>query len=272
MTLFSIDKDKCNGDGLCVYECPLGIIQLVNSIPEPTPNAEGLCIKCGHCVAVCPNGALSHKLMKADECAPVQKNLFPSPEMLSHFFKCRRSIRNYKDKLVSKEVIEQMIDMANWAPTGHNLQPVKWLVIYDKKQIKEYVGLTVDWMKKMIDEKSPMANFLHFDMIVSAWEKGMDTICREAPHLIIAYGAKSDPTAQTSCTIALSYLELSAFSLGIGACWAGLMHIALLFWPPLRKAIGLSDKYEFYGAMMIGYPKFKYHLIPLRNNPSIEWK
>ena len=72
--LFEINPDKCNHDGICVAECPLKIIALANkeSIPVPVPGADDLCINCGHCVAVCPTGALSHKNMSPEQCPPVR--------------------------------------------------------------------------------------------------------------------------------------------------------------------------------------------------------
>jgi len=44
-------------------------------------------------------------------------------------FRYRRSIRNYKTKAVEKEKIEKLIDMASYAPSGHNMQPVNWQIM-----------------------------------------------------------------------------------------------------------------------------------------------
>ncbi|MEM2815613.1 MAG: nitroreductase family protein, partial [Candidatus Bathyarchaeia archaeon] len=37
--------------------------------------------------------------------------------------KGRRSVRAYKDKDVSAEVVEKLIDAARWAPSAGNIQP-----------------------------------------------------------------------------------------------------------------------------------------------------
>ena len=54
MSHFTINKDKCKRDGICVSECPRLIIELKDNSQAPVPveDAEQLCIQCGHCVAV----------------------------------------------------------------------------------------------------------------------------------------------------------------------------------------------------------------------------
>ena len=61
MNLITIDREKCNQDGVCISECPARILQMEKNegFPVPSPEFEEYCIRCGHCVAVCPVGALS---------------------------------------------------------------------------------------------------------------------------------------------------------------------------------------------------------------------
>ena len=40
---------------------------------------------------------------------------------------------------------------------------------------------------------------------------------------------------------------------------------------PLKEALGLKDGMENYAAMMVGFPKFKYHRMPTRNEPVVQW-
>lgn len=47
-----VDKDKCIKCGHCVKICPLGSIN-----PEDVATYTGICIKCGACVKGCPKGA-----------------------------------------------------------------------------------------------------------------------------------------------------------------------------------------------------------------------
>ncbi|MEE8389692.1 MAG: nitroreductase family protein [Anaerolineae bacterium] len=74
------------------------------------------------------------------------------------------------------------------------------------------------------------------------------------------------------CTIVLTYLALAAPSFGLGACWAGWLDIAADNWQPLQQYLELPEGLVCCGAMMIGYPKYKYHRIPLRDEVRITWR
>ncbi len=273
MSIFIIDQKKCKKDGICALECPTGVIELNrDKFPRPSEKADELCINCGHCVAVCPEGAFAHGSMSVEECPPLQKELLLSPEAAEHFLRSRRSIRVYKEKNVEKDIIERLIKIARFAPSGHNLQPVMWHVIEARKNIEELSNHVADWMRFMIKEHKDIADTMHLDIIVEEWEKGNDRICRGAPHLIIAHAAEENPTAQAACTIALTYLELAAPSLGVGACRAGFFNAAATFWPPMRQALELPEGNASFGAIMLGYPKFKYHRLPARKEPEITWR
>ncbi len=127
-------------------------------------------------------------------------------------------------------------------------------------------------MRYLLKEQPDMAKSLHMDRIVDAWETGIDTICRGAPHVIVAHALKEFPPAQAACTIAMTHLELAAPSFGLGACWAGYFNAASTMWPPMQKALGLAEGDTSFGSMMIGYPKYKYHRLPLRNEARITWR
>lgn len=273
MPLFTIDSEKCKKDGFCVAECPMGIIEMVDeeALPSPTRAAADLCINCGHCVAVCPHGALSLETMSTDECPPVRKEWLLSAEQAEHFLRSRRSIRSYKERPVERQLLEKLIDIARYAPSGHNMQPVEWLVIHDTAHVKSLTAMVVDWMRHVMEHQPDLAARLHMDRVVGAWEAGHDGICRNAPHLIAAHAHKDERTAPASCTIALTYLELAAAPLGLGACWAGYFNAAANMWPPLLEALSLPKDHITFGMMMVGYSKFQYHRLPLRNKPRITW-
>ncbi len=273
MSLFTVDTEKCVRDGICAAECPIGIIAFDGkTVPEPCRDAEQMCINCGHCVAVCPTGALSLKNMPAEQCPPVRKELALNAEQAGHFLRARRSIRVYKEKTVDRDTLSNLIQIAGFAPSGHNGQPVHWLAVHDTAEVRKMTAQVADWMRHMTAEKNPLAGPLHLERVVTAWDKGKDAICRNAPHLIIAHAPKADGSAPAACTIALTYLELAAAPLGLGACWAGYFNLAANLWPPLQATLALPKGNVSFGAMMIGYPKFKYHRLPLRKEPDIMWR
>lgn len=273
MSLLFVDTEKCKRDGICAAVCPPRIIawKTKDDIPQMAPGGDELCIRCGHCVAVCPHGAMNHENMRAEDCPPVQGGWLPDPEQTEHFLRNRRSIRVYKDTPVERDTLVRLIEIARYAPSGHNLQPVSWKIIYDREDVSRISGHVIDWMRSLIAEKSPLAELLHMDRAVYAWENGVDPINRNAPHLVMAHGHQEDRTAQTASTIALSYLELATAGFSLGACWAGYFTAAALFWPPLQEFLALPEKHSCCGALMIGHPKFRYHRLPLRNEPEITW-
>ncbi|MGB6063513.1 MAG: nitroreductase family protein [Desulfomonilaceae bacterium] len=274
MSLFVVDEEKCQRDSFCIAECPVGLIEIKEggAFPSPIPGAEGLCIDCGHCVAVCPAEALSHRSMRPEDCPPVQERLFLDPEHAEHFLRARRSIRDYKNKPVDRAILTRLIEIARFAPSGHNLQPVNWLVIEDGREVRRLGGLVIDWMRLMIGEHPELAEPMHFDRVVEAWERGRDRVLRGAPHLIVAHGPQSMPIVQSACIIALTYMDLAAPSFGLGTCWAGYFNAAATSYPPMQEALALPENHQSYGALMVGYPKYQYRRLPLRKEPNISWR
>ena len=72
--------------------------------------------------------------------------------------------------------------------------------------------------------------------------------------------------------VALACLELAAPSLGLGSCWAGYFYVSAMFFPPMKEALQLPEGNGVYGAMMVGYPKYKYHRIPTRKITNVIWR
>lgn len=274
MSTLTVDHERCNSCGLCAHECPARIIWTVDpgAFPVLIDGAEDFCIKCGHCVAVCPLGAIAIPTMKPQDCIPIRRALLPSSEQIEHFLKSRRSIRMYRKKLVPHDLLAKLVDIAGYAPSAHNWQPLYWLVIENPKEVKRIAELVVDWMRAAIKDSPQLADLLHLREVVAVWDQGEDVIMWNVPHLIIAHAPRADPSAPLDAPIALTYLELAAHSQGLGACWSGYFQMAITFHPPMLEALQLPDGHIALGAMMIGYPRHKYSRIPLKNEPRIIWR
>ena len=274
MFTIEVDKKICKGDGKCVEICPIGILKMneKTKVPEFVQGGADICINCGHCFAFCPTGAIKLSTMDAGNSLRLDYSKLPDKEQVELFLKGRRSIRTYKDEPVSKETIEKLLDIARYAPSGINRQPVNWVVIIGKEKVHELGCLISKWMDGLVKAKSPIAESLHFDRLVEPWNKGEDRICRSAPCIVTAYGLKDDPLVPQSCTIAGEYLELAAFGLGLGACWAGYVSMAINMSEEVRKFAGISSRAIAGASMMIGYAKYRYSRIPSRNAAHIIWK
>ncbi|MBE5947033.1 MAG: nitroreductase [Lachnospiraceae bacterium] len=51
--------------------------------------------------------------------------------------KTRRSVRRFSDELISKELFEEIIDLARMAPTWKNTQTLRYMLIQDKEIINK---------------------------------------------------------------------------------------------------------------------------------------
>jgi nitroreductase/NAD-dependent dihydropyrimidine dehydrogenase PreA subunit len=273
MGFLRIDESKCKKDGICVAECPNLIIRLKdeNSVPAIVSGGEEACLICGHCVAVCPHGALSHTRVPLETCPSVEKSLVLDEKQAVQFLRSRRSIRVYKDKAVEKEKIQKLIEIARYAPTGSNSQLVKWHVVTDKEKMRVLSGATVEWMRDVVAGKTKRTPLPYMPTVIAAWEAGLDAVLRNAPALVVAYAPKEASNGMVDLTLTLSYFELVAPTVGLGTCWAGMLQGALLSSPELKKTLGLPAEYPHHYPMMLGYPKFKYHRLPERKPPKITW-
>ena len=274
MSLFSVDQKKCKRDGICAAECPAQVIVQTDkkSFPSLLTNGEEFCINCGHCVAVCPYGALTLSAMPVEGCSQIDKRLLPTAAVLKQFLQARRSIRQYKKTPVSHKLLTELLDTARYAPTGSNKQQVHWMVFEKPDDVHKLAALAIDFMKRMLPLTTDEAVIRRFQRIISAWDKGRDRIMRGAPHLIVAHSPSDLSFPAADCAIALTYLELYAYAKGLGTCWAGYFTAAAGLHEPLIKALDLPAGHQCFGAVMLGYPQYRYHRIPGRSEPLVTWR
>jgi nitroreductase/NAD-dependent dihydropyrimidine dehydrogenase PreA subunit len=271
MGLLKIDESKCNKDELCVRECPTVIIHMGgNGFPSIIAGGEAACLSCGHCVAVCPHGALSHARIPIQTSPAIKDELRIDENQAAQFLRSRRSIRYFLDKPVEKEKIQKLVEVARYAPTGGNSQMVEWLVLSDRLQIREIAGFVVDWLREVVKNPQVVAASPYLPLAIAAWDAGSDSILRGAPVLVIAMAPpEAVMTGMVDLTLALSYLDLYAPAIGLGTCWAGLLQGALVNSPSVKKAVGIPENYPHHYPLMLGYPDVKFYRLPERKTPKI---
>jgi nitroreductase/NAD-dependent dihydropyrimidine dehydrogenase PreA subunit len=273
MPLFVADPARCNRDGVCVAECPTRIIELgpEDSAPHIPADAEEFCRHCGHCVAVCSHRAVTFDGTTPEQLPPVRTDWLPGPEQVEHFLRARRSIRSFTPRPVEPERLAKLLDIARFAPSASNRQPVRWLVVEEAGEVRRLAGLTVDWLRAGQAAQPPAAQ-RSLQRFISGWDSGLDMVCRGAPHLFVACATADSAWAAADCAIALTYLELAAPSFGLGACWGGILTNAARQWAPLQEALALPDGLAVYGAMMVGHPRHRFRRLPERNPAQITWR
>ena len=146
MTAFTINSETCKRDGICVEECPAKVIQMRSKDEPPTPvdDFDTLCLRCGHCVAVCPHGSFTLSWLKPDECLPMNRELAVREEQAEQLLRARRSIRTFKEQPLDRRTLERLLEIGGYAASAKNEQPWHWLVIENSQEVQRLVGMVVD--------------------------------------------------------------------------------------------------------------------------------
>ncbi|WP_025692555.1 nitroreductase family protein [Paenibacillus zanthoxyli] len=259
MNLITVDQAKCAKCGICISECPEQALKLGENGPEEVFPQN--CIACGHCVAVCPREAIDNKKTPLVDQTSSKKLPKLSPEEAENFLRTRRSIRTYKAAPVPREQLIQLVNIAHYAPTGSNLQGVSYKIIDNKDVINRAVAIAVEGLESDAQLSQGRDNFFQ-----PYHEQGIDTILRGAPTLVLAIADKNFPRGRENSILSLAYLELYAPTLGLGSCWAGIFEkIALKDHSPMLKLFDIPEGKKITGAVMVGYPKYRYPRLVERN-------
>jgi len=270
-TIIKVDENLCINCGSCVRACPGGLI-VKKEFPEPIENSWDLCIDCGHCVAICPTGVMHQRSMSPEDCETIDIHLIPQWDRVKQYLVSRRSIRTFIHKPIEKDKIEQLLDIARFAPNGGNRQVVKWIVVNDPLKAHQISEMTIDWMK-IVKEKNPaLYQEAKLELFVEPWNLGQDRISRGAPCIIVACAPKDERTAPPAAMIAIAQIQLAAPALGLGTCFTGSINTAAQGYPPLINLLGIPEGYVPFGTFAIGYPAERYLRIPIRKPVDVSWK
>jgi len=178
----------------------------------------------------------------------------------------RRSIRNYLEKSVPKEVIERLIEAAIWAPSGSNAQPWAFSVIENtdklyqlSQEIKAYLLENLDRIPNLQKYRETLSNPDY-------------RVFYNAPCLLTIYAKyQSGPNAVGDCYIASQNVMLAAHDMGLGSCFCGFA-IQYLNEPDVKKRYGVAEENQAVAPIMLGYPAVA-PPPPLRKKPEIIfWK
>jgi coenzyme F420-0:L-glutamate ligase/coenzyme F420-1:gamma-L-glutamate ligase len=171
----------------------------------------------------------------------------------------RQSVRQFRPDPVSKDILDQILEAATWAPSAHNRQPWRFVVLYSEQLKARFAeamgedfrrdllveGQTPDKADALVSRSSdrinnaPLAVLLCLDPTVL--DQYNDAVREQGEYLM----------GVQSVAMAGENLLLAAHSLGLGGVWV----CAPLFTPgTVREVLNLPDTWQPQGLILLGYP------------------
>lgn len=161
-----------------------------------------------------------------------------SNDAVTELMMSSRSIRNYKDSLINKETLDEILKCGVNAPNGKNLQAY---------EIRVLSPALIDSIKSAVVKDNPQIGE----------REGFKNIFVDAPCVLsIAYDTTYD-MSQVDCGLLGENIILSAWSKGIGSCCLGSSARWIKDSPsakPYLDKIGFSKGYELLYCIALGYP------------------
>lgn len=182
--------------------------------------------------------------------------------MISYVYinlKNRRSVRDFLPKPVNEKVIERILDAARWAPSAHNSQPWRFILVNDLKVKKELAeAMAKEWNKDLIKDGLSFVGREHL------LKQSIKQIIK-APEIVVACLTMEDmdvypdkrrqkaeyTLAVQSVAAAIQTLLLAAFTEGLGTCW---LCAPLFCQKKVKKVLKLPQSFVPQGLILIGFP------------------
>ena len=249
-----VNKDLCIGCELCKNDCPVNNIIIENK-KSVIKNQD--CLMCGHCVAICPKEAIT---MTGFDELPIEltnKPILDSDELLMAI-KSRRSIRKFKDKEVSSEIVKQIIEAGRYTHSAKNSQDVSYIILDNKKRIYEEVAV------KFFRKIKPIANIA----IKHSKEVSIDDnfFFKNAPIAIMIVTKD-----KISGSLAASNMALMAESYGLGVLFSGYFSDVANNSPKLKKLLSLKHRDHVITTLVIRYPDVKYRRTAQKETANVRY-
>lgn len=180
--------------------------------------------------------------------------------LLAHI-RSRRSIRRFTERAVSRDDVARLLEAARWAPSNHNRQPWKFIVVEDREEIRRLARKVSDALALKLKSLPAVASAHAAELAHYA------TIFAEAPVLIVALHKKPISVSAAllegvpnpalvsgeplSVAMAVQNLLLAAQALGLGTC---VLTAPLMVPDVVASALSLPAGLELTCFVALGYP------------------
>lgn len=256
---FQVDREKCSRCGECVNDCPVNILVIGDGVPFVADGRTTDCIGCQHCLAVCPEGAVSVLGLQPDQSYQLDSSALPSYLQIERLCQGRRSVRRYLDDEVDQLVIRQLLRAACMAPSGRNDRRLSFSVITTREAMERIREQTFTGLSELIRKNELPVGYEFFADIVNGWTMyRADVLYRWAPHLLLATVPADSPSGEADGIISLSHFEMAAQCVGLGTLWNGLVKMAITLLPELRIPLKIPEDHRVVFAMSFGKPDVSY--------------
>jgi len=175
------------------------------------------------------------------------------------FLKNRRSIREYTSRKVSERILETILEAATWAPSAHNAQPWRFIVVKDSALKLKLAKTMANRWKKDLAKNGVSEKDLE-NLVKASVERFTKAPIVIVPCLTMAemhhYPDKRRQKIEflmgvQSVAAAIENMLLAAHAMGLGACW----FCAPLFCPEtVRKVLNIPPNFEPQALITLGYP------------------
>ncbi len=275
---FQINQQLCIKCKHCIEVCPVNLIETnqkneVQFIAKRTT----ICIGCGQCMAVCSTQAITaNDLSYDDDFIDLQKQEIDYDNFMS-FLASRRSVRNFKKKPLSVELINKILDSLAFAPFGASPEKMEITVINNRQTIETALPLIENFLDNIIkwvdnplislvikkkkgaetfntikNHLYPIAKFDNYKL------KYGDRITRGAPAIFIFHAPKDAEEHTNNALIYATYVMLAAHSLGLGASMIGIVPAAINKVVKVRTVFKIPPNHDAVMSVIVGYPTIKY--------------
>jgi nitroreductase/NAD-dependent dihydropyrimidine dehydrogenase PreA subunit len=277
MGKITIDPESCIACGDCVKVCPSIFVPEGDTIRIVE---EEHCTLCGHCLAVCPTEAINHAELDKKEFLDLPPGSSLSPEKVFAFLRSRRSCRVYTEKEVPRALLEKLVDIGRYAPTGHNSQNFSFLVVHTRELVRELAKRTAVFYGNLYRMLSaPGVNLppwlqTHMRGFRLNWEysqKGKDRIFRDAPALIFIHAPSENVLSAQNCHLAMAHIILQAAAMDLGTCINGYFLSAAERDPSLINELGIPKENKIFTCCTVGYPALNFRRLVQRKLPAVRW-